>query len=155
MILNIYILQIGDTVSLINMHHRSSNFFMCLMRTWGFPCSSDGKESACKAGDQGSIPGLERSSGEGNGNPLQYFLLENPMDREAWWSTIHGVEKSRTLTHTTQWELLKSTLLATFKYIPQYVTVTVLYIIWLFLLYRFSDDPYFSVLTHLQTCFLN
>ena len=48
-----------------------------------FPCCSDGKVSACNAGDQGSIPGLGRSPGEGNGNPLQYSCLENPMDREA------------------------------------------------------------------------
>ena len=47
------------------------------------PCSSNGKESACSAGDQGSIPGLARSSGEGNDNPLQYSCLENPMDRRA------------------------------------------------------------------------
>ena len=49
-----------------------------------FPCGSDGKASAHNAGDPGSIPGLERSSGEGNGNPLQYSCLENPMDGGAW-----------------------------------------------------------------------
>ena len=48
-----------------------------------------GKESACNAGDAGSIPGLERSPGEGNGNPLQYSCLGNPMDRGAWQATIH------------------------------------------------------------------
>ena len=48
------------------------------------------------AGDQGSIPGLGRSPGEGNGTPLQYSCLENPMDRGAWWSTVHRVTKSRT-----------------------------------------------------------
>ena len=58
--------------------------------TLGFPCSSVGKESACNAGDPGSIPGLGRSPGEGNGNPLQYSCLENPMDRGAWWATVHG-----------------------------------------------------------------
>ena len=47
----------------------------------GFPGDSDGKESACNAGDPGSIPGLGRYPGEGNGNPLQYSCLENPMDR--------------------------------------------------------------------------
>ena len=52
---------------------------------------SDGKESACSAGDQGSIPGSGRSPGEGNGNPLQYSCLENPMDRGAWWALVHGV----------------------------------------------------------------
>ena len=54
------------------------------------------KASACNAGDLGSIPGLGRSPGEGNGNPLQYSCLENPMDRGAWWAIVHGVAKSRT-----------------------------------------------------------
>jgi len=57
----------------------------------GFLGSSNGKESACNAGDLGSIPGLGRSPGEGNGNPLQYFCLENPMDRGAWLAIVHGV----------------------------------------------------------------
>ena len=57
---------------------------------------SDGKASAYKAGDLGSIPGLGRSPGEGNGNPLQYSCLENPTDGGAWWATAHGVAKSRT-----------------------------------------------------------
>jgi len=55
-----------------------------------------GKESACNtgaAGDSSSIPGLGRSPGGRNGNPLQYSCLENPMDREAWWSTVHKVTK--------------------------------------------------------------
>ena len=50
---------------------------------WGFPGVSDGKESACNAGDPGLIPGLGRSPGEGNGNPLQHPCLGNPMDRGA------------------------------------------------------------------------
>ena len=58
--------------------------------------NSDVKASACNAGDLGSIPGLGRSPGEGNGNPLQYSFLENPMEREAWWATVHGVAKSWT-----------------------------------------------------------
>ena len=62
----------------------------------GFPDGSDGKESACCAGDPGSIPGSGRSPGEGNGNPLQYPYLENSMDRGAWWATVHGVLKSST-----------------------------------------------------------
>ena len=63
---------------------------------WGFPGSSDGKESACNAGDPDSISGSERSSGEGNGYPLEYSSLENSMDRGAWQATVHGVAKSRT-----------------------------------------------------------
>ena len=55
------------------------------------PDGSDGKESSCNAGDLGSIPGLGRSPGEGNGNPLQYSCLQNPMDRGAWWATAQGV----------------------------------------------------------------
>ena len=54
------------------------------------------KKSTCNAGDPGSIPGSGRSPGEGNGNPLQYSGLENPMDRGAWWATVHGVTKSQT-----------------------------------------------------------
>ena len=50
--------------------------------------------SACNVGDLGLIPGLGRSPGEGNGNPLQYSCLENPMDGGAWWATVHGVAKS-------------------------------------------------------------
>ena len=61
-----------------------------------FPCSSNGKESACEAGDQGSIPELESSSGEGNGNPLQYSCLENSMDRGVSLATVHGTAKSQT-----------------------------------------------------------
>ena len=61
-----------------------------------FPGGSDGKVSACNAGDLGSIPGLGRSPGEENGNPLQYSCLENPMDGEAWWAAVHGVVQSRT-----------------------------------------------------------
>ena len=57
---------------------------------------SDSKEPVCNVGDPGSIPGSGRSTGEGNGNPLQYFYLGNPMDRGAWWATVHGVAKSRT-----------------------------------------------------------
>ena len=61
----------------------------------GFPGGSDGRESACNSGDPDLIPGLGRSSGKGNGNPLQYSCLENSMDREAWLATVHGVSKGR------------------------------------------------------------
>ena len=66
------------------------------MGTKGFPGGSDGKASAYNMGDPGSIPGSGRSPGEGNGNPLQYSCLENPMDAGAWLATVHGVAKSRT-----------------------------------------------------------
>ena len=62
----------------------------------GFHGGSDGKASACNAGDPGSIPGSGGSPGEGNGNPLQYSCPENPTDGEAWWAIVHGVAKSRT-----------------------------------------------------------
>ena len=61
-----------------------------------FPGGSEGKASAYNARDLGSIPGSGRSPGEGNGNPLQYSCLENPMDGEAWEATVHGVTKSWT-----------------------------------------------------------
>ena len=62
----------------------------------GFPGGSDSKESACNAGDQGSIPELGRSPGEKNSYPLQYACLENSIDRGAWWATVHGVTNSQT-----------------------------------------------------------
>ena len=65
-----------------------------------FLSSSDGKESACNVGALGSIPGSGRSPVEENGYPLQYSCLENPMDRRAWWTTVHGVTKSLTWLRT-------------------------------------------------------
>ena len=62
----------------------------------GFPGGSDGKESTCNAAEPGSIPGLGRSPGEGNGNPLQYSYLATSMNRGAWWAKVHGVAKSWT-----------------------------------------------------------
>ena len=67
-----------------------------LMPELGFPGGSEVKASACNVGDLGSIPGLGRSPGEGNGNPLQYSCLENSMDGGAWWAIVHGLAKSRT-----------------------------------------------------------
>ena len=61
-----------------------------------FPGGSEGKASAYNAGDPGSIPGSGRAPGEGNGTPLQYSGLENPMDGGAWWATVHGAAKSWT-----------------------------------------------------------
>ena len=63
----------------------------------GFPGGESGKEPICQCRldirDVGSIPGLERSPGEGHGNPLQYPCLKNPMDRGAWWATVLGGHK--------------------------------------------------------------
>ena len=70
---------------------------------------SDGEESAHSAGDVGSTPGSGRSPGEGNGNPLQYSCLENPMDRGAWWAMVHGVTKS--------WPQLSDKCFHTFHYV--------------------------------------
>ena len=61
-----------------------------------FPDRSDSRESACNAGDVGSVPGSGRSSGEGSGNPFQYSCLGNPMDRGAWQAIVKGVTKSWT-----------------------------------------------------------
>ena len=62
----------------------------------GFPGGSDSNESACNAGDLGSIPVSRGSPGRGNGNPLQYSCLEHSMDRKAWWAVLHGVAESWT-----------------------------------------------------------
>ena len=73
------------------------------MASLGFPDGSAGKGTTCNAGDTGDvglIPGLKRSSGEGNGNPLQYSCQKNPMDRGAWWAIVHGVTKE---SDTTSW----------------------------------------------------
>ena len=69
-----------------------NSYFLFYQR---LPGSLDGKASAYNAGELGSIPGSGRSPGEGNGNPLQYSCLENPMDRGVWWATVHAVAKSQ------------------------------------------------------------
>ena len=71
-----------------------AHFLRCCFR--GFPGGSDGEESACNEGDPGSIPGSGRSPGAGNGNPLQYSCLENPLDGGVWQAIVHGVAKSQT-----------------------------------------------------------
>ena len=63
------------------------------VNTWTSPGSSDGKESACKAGDRGWLAGSGRPAGEGNGNPLQYSCLENFMARRAWQATVHESQR--------------------------------------------------------------
>ena len=65
------------------------------------PGGSDGEGPPCNAEDQGLIPGLGRSPGEGNGSPLQYFCLENPMDGGAWWATACGHKASDTIEQLT------------------------------------------------------
>ena len=73
------------------------------LRTSGFPDGLDSKGSACNEGDLGSIPGLGRLPREGHGNPLQYSCLENPMDRGAWWATVHGVAKKHEDAEVMRW----------------------------------------------------
>ena len=68
------------------------------IRDMGFPDSSVGKESACKAGDPSLIPGFARSPGGGHDNPLQCSCLDNPMDRRAWQATVHGCHKESDMT---------------------------------------------------------
>ena len=74
------------------MYHYFITFIECL----GFSHRSVSKQSACKAGDPGSTPHVGKFPREGNGNPLQYFCLGNPMDRGAWWTMVHRVTQSRT-----------------------------------------------------------
>ena len=78
------------------MKHLSYHTQRILKGLMGFPGGSDGKESVRNAGDLGLIPGLGRFPGEGNGYPLRYSCLENPMDRGAWWAAVYGVAKSWT-----------------------------------------------------------
>ena len=68
-------------------------FLICCFRSGSFPGGSVGKECTCNTGDPGLIPGSRKSPGEGNGNPLQYSCLENPMDRGVWQATVHGVTR--------------------------------------------------------------
>ena len=92
--------------SIIILHSLLSNVWR------GFPGGSDGKESACNVGDPSSNPGLGRSPGEGNGNPLQYSCLENPKDKEAWQATVHGVAKKSDTTEQWTFHFIFHTLLA-------------------------------------------
>ena len=77
-------------------HTERHTYFIHIHKYIGFPGDSLGRESACSMGDPSLIPGSGRSPGEGNGNPLQYACLENPMDRGAWQATVHGVAKNQT-----------------------------------------------------------
>ena len=89
-----YVLEALTNISEESLVHFFLNSLWVL--TSGFPGGSVGKESACNVGDQGLIPGLGRSPREGNGNPLQYSCLENPMDSGAWQATVHRVTQSQT-----------------------------------------------------------
>ena len=85
----------------MNIHFQKLNFkifkyFKIYLYKVEFPGGSEDKASACHVGDPGLIPGLGRSSGEGNGKPLQYSCLENPMDRGSWRAIVHRVAKSQT-----------------------------------------------------------
>ena len=102
----------------------------------GFLGGSDGKESACNAGDLESISGLGTSSGEENGNPLQYSCLENSIDEETWWATVRGVAKSRTqlsnfhsLTHSPSTLFLSS---------PGVIKFSLFYYFYFLIFFRFS-----------------
>ena len=79
-----FFLLIDNSLSLVTLQFRA--YF-----PGGFPGGSDGKEPACNMGDLGSLPGLGRCPGEGNGNPLHCSCLENSMDGGAWWAMVHGV----------------------------------------------------------------
>ena len=85
------LLSMGETIAEVYRAHlvQESLIKPCFI---SFPGGSDGKASACNAGDLGLIPGLGRSPGEGHGNPFQYSCLENSMDR-AWWATVHGLQR--------------------------------------------------------------
>ena len=86
-------LELGSLISKLKVTEQDTIFSFTLSVSWVFLGGSDSKESACNAGDLGSIPGLGKSPGEGNGNPLQYCYLENAMDRGAWQATVQGSKK--------------------------------------------------------------
>ena len=86
----------GQMSSQVNSNKHLRKNYTKTFHVEGFPSSSDGKEFACNAGDLGSVPGSGGSPGGGNGNPLQYFCLENPSDRGGWQATVHRVSQSCT-----------------------------------------------------------
>ena len=92
----LYILWIPTSYQMCDLQISSPLRKIVFLFYWWLLCGSDGKASAYDAGDLGSIPEWGRFPGEGNGNPLQYSHLENPIDGGAWWATVHGVSKSRT-----------------------------------------------------------
>ena len=96
---SIYLLKLNKTTK---QDYVSSFDFYQPADKEGLPWWLSGKESTCQAGDSGLIPGWGRSPGEGNGNPLQYCCLGNPMDRGAWWATVPGVAKESDTTEQQQ-----------------------------------------------------
>ena len=76
------------------MANSTRQLFDIIIYQGAFLDDSNGKESTCNAGDTGLIPGSVKSLGEGNGYPLQHSCLENPMDRGAWQTTVHGLTQS-------------------------------------------------------------
>ena len=94
----LWILQVNvlEWVQIMKLNFKKWNNYRFILVSKGFPCGSNGKESACNPGDLGLIPGSGRYPGEWNGHPLQYSYLENSMDRGAWPATVHGIAKSRT-----------------------------------------------------------
>ena len=88
---------VGLKNSVLSSRNQTQEYILCnCLYKKSFPGGSDGKESACNAEDLGLIPGLGRSPGEGNGNPLQYSCLENSMDRGDCRSIVHGVPENQT-----------------------------------------------------------
>ena len=85
----------------------------------GFPGGSDGKESACNAGDLSLIPDSERSPGEGNGSPLQCSCLENSMDRRAWWATVDWGHKEWDTTERQHFHMFRS---VTWVYVSRFLS---------------------------------
>ena len=107
-----YIKSLQSCLTEVGCHFLLQYVYMCVcicicicicICVYGLPWWLSGKESACNAGDLGLIPGLRRSPGEGHGNPLQYSCLENPMNREAWWATVHRVSQLDTSETTKQY----------------------------------------------------
>ena len=113
------VLEWGRT-ELIKVKPQAHSFLSCFSRNKCFPGGSDAKEPACNAGDPGSTPGLGRSPGEGNGNPLHYSCLENPMDRGAWGATVQRVSKSWTTEATSTLNRMRNTL-ARHGICPKYI----------------------------------
>ena len=120
---------------------------LCCCFTW-----LSGKESTCSEGDTVSIPGLGRSHGEGNGNPLPYSCWDDPMDREAWQATVHGVAKSQT--QVSNWALTQTFGGEIFFNVALYVCMYVHVYLWLLisaLLRKHSS----SIHSNLTKCWRN